>query len=43
MFLFVQIIEGWFKCEMQKYLGNALQEADLQLPRSVSEAKSILS
>ncbi|XP_078154490.1 uncharacterized protein LOC144549583 [Carex rostrata] len=39
----LKIIEGWFKCEMQKYLGNALQEADLQLPRSVSEAKSILS
>ncbi|KAJ4758225.1 transmembrane protein [Rhynchospora pubera] len=39
----LKILEGWFKCEMQKYLGNALQEADLQPPRSVSEAKSILS
>jgi hypothetical protein len=37
------IIEDTFASEMQRLQGNSLQEKDMEAPRSVIEARSILS
>lgn len=39
----VQIVEDTFASEMQRLQGNSLQEKDMEAPRSVIEARSILS
>lgn len=39
----VQIVEDTFASEMQRLQGNSLQEKDMEAPRSVVEARSILS
>lgn len=38
-----QILDDTFASQMQRLRGNALQEKDLETPRSVIEARSILS
>ncbi|EPS74419.1 hypothetical protein M569_00332, partial [Genlisea aurea] len=37
------ILDDIFASQMQRLLGNALQEKDLEPPRSITEARSILS
>ncbi|RWW46302.1 hypothetical protein BHE74_00047782 [Ensete ventricosum] len=37
-----QILDDLFASEMQKLLGNSLQDKDLDPPRAVIEARSIL-
>lgn len=39
----IQIVDDVYASEMQRLLGNALQEKDLEPPRSITEARSILS
>lgn len=39
---YVQILDDTFASHMQRLQGNALQEKDLEPPRSVIEARSIL-
>jgi hypothetical protein len=39
---FVQILDDVFASEMQKLLGNALQDKDLDPPQSIIDARSIL-
>jgi hypothetical protein len=38
----VQILDDVFASEMQKLLGNALQDKDLDPPQSVIDVRSIL-
>lgn len=38
----MQILDDLFASEMQKLLGNSLQDKDLDPPRAVIEARSIL-
>lgn len=39
----VQILDDVFASQMQRLQGHALQEKDLEPPRSVAEARSMLS
>lgn len=39
----LQILDDVFASQMQKLQGRALQEKDLEPPRSVAEARSMLS
>jgi hypothetical protein len=39
---YVQILDDVFASEMQKHLGNSLQDRDLDPPQSVVDARSIL-
>ena len=38
----VQILDDTFASQMQQLLGNALQEKDLEPPRSIMEVRSML-
>lgn len=40
--MLLQILDDTFASQMQRVLGNSLQEKDLEPPRSVIEARSIL-
>lgn len=42
-FVLFQILDDTYASQMQRLLGNALQEKDLEPPRSITEARSILS
>ena len=39
----VQILDDVFASQMQKLQGHSLQEKDLEAPRSVMDARSMLS
>lgn len=41
--VFEQIVDDTYASQMQRLLGNALHEKDLEAPRSITEARSILS
>lgn len=38
----LQILDDIFASEMQKFLGNVLQEKDLEPPRSIADVRSML-
>lgn len=38
----MQILDDTFASQMQQLLGNALQEKDLEPPRSIMEVRSML-
>ena len=42
-FTVLQILDDVFATQMQRLQGRALQEKDLEPPRSVAEARSMLS
>lgn len=42
LFSNVQILDDIFASGMQKYLGNVLQEKDLEPPRSIADVRSML-
>ena len=39
----LQILDDIFASQMQKLLGHALQEKDVEPPRSILEARSLIS
>lgn len=41
-YVHMQILDDTFASQMQQLLGNALQEKDLEPPRSIMEVRSIL-
>lgn len=42
MVYFLQVLDDIFASQMQRLQGNALQEKDIEPPRSIVEARAIL-
>lgn len=42
VYQFMQVLDDTFASHMQQLLGNALQEKDLEPPRSIMEVRSML-